>query len=208
MKLPALELRPLRLKVFKLVKVSSPYPQHPWLDISAGETISELCTRLAKAIAPDAENLSPYRIWRVGFVSENQEDIDFAASHLSTSEGKIVEENTKTLEQEGIESDDAFVVEFKQTSGWIVDVLKATPKTSPESSRPLFNSSDGFFNKMSTTLSPVTTPAQAFKPSFYDGLTSNTSKPASTALTVATNKSSTKPLEPGTLGLGNMSVVF
>ncbi|KAF8966337.1 hypothetical protein BDZ97DRAFT_1809088 [Flammula alnicola] len=206
-KLPALELRPLRLKVFRLVKAftSPSNPPHRWLTISAGETISDLCTKLAKAVSLGTETQSPYRVWKVGVVSEDQGEIDFLGSQLPTSDAKIVEEGEKTLEEEGVESDDAFVVEFKQADGWIAEPPKAIQKSAAfETPRPLFNSNDGFFNKMSTGISSSPTAAQTYKPSFYDGFTGSASKTASTALTLPNSKPLTKTLEPGTLGLGNM----
>ena len=182
---------------------------HPSIEISAGENISDLCAKLANAIAPGTETQSPYRIWRINLTSEDNDVINFLASQLSTSEASIIEESTKTLEEEGIESGDAFIVEFKQASGWVVDLPKATQKAAiSESSRPLFNSSENFFNKLSSSLSPVSTSTQAYKPTFYDGLSSTASKGASTALTVVSNKGLAKKLEAGTIGLGNMSVSF
>ena len=209
-KLPALELRPLRLKVFNLVKaLPNSNTPHPSIEISAGENISDLCAKLSNAIAPGTETQSPYRIWRINLTSEDNDVINFLASQLSTSEASIIEESTKTLEEEGIESGDAFIVEFKQASGWVVDLPKATQKAAiSESSRPLFNSSENFFNKLSSSLSPVSTSTQAYKPTFYDGLSSTASKGASTALTVVSNKGLAKKLEAGTIGLGNMSVSF
>ncbi|KDR80672.1 hypothetical protein GALMADRAFT_241045 [Galerina marginata CBS 339.88] len=201
-KLPALELRPLRLKVFRLVKssVNSTTP-HPWLTISAGETISKLCTELAGKVDQGGET-RPYRIWKVGISFEEVSEIEFLGSQLSASDAKIIEGSDKTLEEEGIESDDAFIVEFKQTEGWIVEVPKPvqTPSTI-EAPRPLFSSNEGFFNKMSSTFSPASSVAP-YKSSLYDGFGSS-SKTTSTALTLS-NKSISKTLEPGTLGLGNM----
>lgn len=199
--MPAIEFLPLRLKVFRLVKnsVDSTSTTHPWLTISAGETIGKLCSELASKVAPDAET-RPYRIWKPRTSFEDVAEVDFLGSQLLTSDAKIVEESDKTLEEEGIESDDAFIVEFKQPDGWIVELPKPI-STAFEPPRPLFNSSEGFFNKMSTSLSP-TTSVTPYKPAgLYDGFGS--SKAPSTALT-HTNKSITKALEPGTLGLGNM----
>ncbi|KAF9482583.1 cysteine proteinase [Pholiota conissans] len=205
-RLPSLELRPLRLKSFRLVKAftSTSNPPHPWVQISAGETISTLCGKLADSISPGSETRSPYRIWRIAEISEDQGETDFLGSQLLLSEGRIVEESTKTLEEEGIESDDAFVVEFKQANGWIVQAPKTPQKlTVVESSRPLFNSNEGFFNKMSATITPVTTTTATYKPSVYDGLTTTTLKSTSSALALA-SKASAKIIEVGTLGLGNM----
>jgi len=206
-KLPALELLPLRLKVFKLVKSLGPTnPPHPWVTISAGETIAELCTKLAAAVSPDKETRSPYRVWNLTTDVDDKSETEVLGSQLPAFGAKIIEESEKTLEEHGIESDDTFAVEFKQPDGWIADAPKAdqTKVFALESPRPLFNSNDAFFNRMSPLSSQR--PADTYVGmGLYDRLTSSTSRSPSTAVTVG-NKSLMKTLEPGTLGLGNMSV--
>jgi len=206
-KLPALELLPLRLKVFRLVKsLGSTNSSHPWVTISAGETIGELCTKLADAVSPDKETKSPYRVWNLKADLDDRTETEFLGSQLPTSDAKIVEESDKSLEEDGIVSDDAFVVEFKQPDGWIADAPKAvqTGVVALENSQPLFNSREGFFNRMST-LSPQRSANSYTRTVFSDRLTNSASRSTSTAMTVV-NKSFMKKLEPGTLGLGNMSV--
>lgn len=206
-KLPSLELLPLRLKVFKLVKsLGSTNPPHPWVTISAGETIAELCTKLAHAISPDTDTTSPYRVWNLTADVDDKTETEFLVSRLPASNAKIIEGSDKTLEEHGIESDDTFVVEFKQPDGWIVDAPKAdqTKAVALENFRPLFNSNEGFFNRMSPLSSQRSADSYGGM-GLYDRLTSSASRSPSTAVTVG-NKSLMKTLEPGTLGLGNMSV--
>ncbi|KAF8906237.1 hypothetical protein CPB84DRAFT_1844494 [Gymnopilus junonius] len=199
-KLPAIEFHPLRLKVFRLVKSSADQSStpHEWLTISAGETISRLCTDLASKVAPDTE-IRPYRVWTPGMSFEDVAEVEICGSQLLTSDAKIVEESDKTLEEEGVELDDPFIVEFKQPDGWIVELPKPVQTITTFEPRPLFNSSDGFFNKMSTNHVSATPSVSLYKPTgIY-----NSFKTTSTALALA-NKSITKTLESGTLGLGNM----
>uniref|UniRef100_A0A8H8CI78 ubiquitinyl hydrolase 1 n=1 Tax=Psilocybe cubensis TaxID=181762 RepID=A0A8H8CI78_PSICU len=170
---PALELRPLILKVYRLVaSPGTTHLPHHLLTISAGETISHLCSELASKVSSNGEVHRPYRVWQGGVRGE-QTEVDITPSQLLTSDAKIVEESEKTLEEEGIESDDVFIVEFKSADGWVVEVPKFAEKFSAiETPRPLFNSSEGFFNKMSNTLSPATstTATTAYKPATFDSL--------------------------------------
>lgn len=197
----------MRLKVFKLVKsLGSTNPPHPWVTISAGETIAKLCTKLADAVSPGKETRSPYRVWNLTADVDDKTETEFLGSQLSASDAKIIEESDKTLEEHGIESDDTFVVEFKQPDGWIADAPKTdqTRVAALENLRPLFNSNEGFFNKMSPLSSQRSADSYGGL-GLYDRLTSSASRSLSTAVTVG-NKSLVKTLEPGTLGLGNMSV--
>lgn len=204
-KQPTIELRPLRLKVFRLVKayVDHESTPHPYLTISAGETISALCSKLATTASTDGQISSPYRVWSLP--PDDSTRTEFLGSQLPLSNAKIIEENEKTLEEQGLESDDAFVVEFKQLDGWIVEAPKVVP-FGIESPPPLFQSTDGFFNKMSSTRSS-TSSTVPYKSTLYNAFPSSGSRSASTAVTFS-NKgiSNSKTMEPGTLGLGNMSV--
>lgn len=206
-----IELRPLHLKVFRLVKayVDHESTLHPYLTISAGETISSLCSQLAAAVLPDGQTSSPYRIWSLPSDDSTQTEFLWAellGSQLPLSQAKIIEESEQTLEEKELESDDAFVVEFKQSDGWIVEVPKAAP-LAIEAPPPVFRSNDGFFNKMSSTL-PSTSSMVPYKSTLYNAfsITSSTARsPSSTAVTLP-GKGISKAIDPGTLGLGNMSV--
>lgn len=195
-----LELHPLRLKVFRLVKSSAEGANTPhlWVTISAGESITALCSKLLHVVALTAEDV-PYRVWKIG--TNDSDGIEYLASQLSISDAKIIDASDKTLEEDGIESDDAFVVEFKQSDGWIVEAPKAILQPAP-----LFESADGFFNRMSSTFSPSSS-SLPYKNIFNTSEISS-SKTPSVSLTLSNgNKNFMKALEPGTLGLGNMSVI-
>jgi ubiquitin carboxyl-terminal hydrolase 4/11/15 len=196
-----IELHPLRLKVFRLVRSSSEGANtpHPWITISAGVTVTALCSALSKCVALTAQDL-PYRIWKIGIATNDSQEIEYPASRLPMSDAKILHSSDKTLEEEGIELDDAFVVEFKQPDGWIAEAPRSFLQPAP-----LFNSDEGFFNRMSTTSSPVSS-ATAYKGDYFNTTGTSVSKP-STALTLSNNKTFMRTLEPGTLGLGNMSVI-
>jgi len=203
---PTIEMQPLRLKVFKLVRgsVDAASPPHPWITISAGETIATLCTKVSAAVAPENSSV-PYRVWKIGIALEDSAQTEFLDSQLPNSDAKIVDESEKTLEADSIESDDAFVVEFKQPDGWIAEAPRAIQQpTAIEGPRPLFGSNDGFFDKLSTSLSPSTSTTST-RAGFYN-FSSSGSK-AFSSLTVGNNKGLMKTLEPGTLGLGNMLVL-
>jgi len=194
-----LELYPLRLKVFRLVKSSAEGANTPhlWVTISAGESITVLCSKLLHVVAWTSEDV-PYRVWKIG--TNDSDGIEYLASQLSISDAKIIDASDKTLEEDGIDSDDAFVVEFKQSDGWIAEAPKAILQPAP-----LFNSADGFFNRMSYTFSPSSSSLPYNN--IFNTSEISSSKTASVSLTLSNNnKNFTKALEPGSLGLGNMSV--
>ena len=199
----AIELCPLRLKVFRLVKayVDHQSTPHPYLTISAGDTISTLCSQLAATASLFGQTSSPYRIWSLP--SDDSTRAEFLGSQLPLSNAKIIEESEKTLEEVEIESDDAFVVEFKQSDGWIVEAPKAVP-LAIEAPPPIFQSTDGFFNKMSSARSS-TSSTVPYKSTLYNAFASSGSRSSSTAVTFS-GKGISKAMDPGTLGLGNMSV--
>lgn len=199
-----LELHPPRLRVQRLTKISrAPNPDgptHPYVVISSGETIKTLCDRLASAVSPDPSLKTPYRVWKVDGTEDDWKYDEFPESILPSTEKKLIEESSKTLEEEGIQSEDGFVVEFKQSDGWIVDLKEATKESLP-STTPLFQSGRGFFDRMGSSTSSTSTSFKATD-SFYDGLTN--SKGSSSSFSSSNSRGNLKTLEPGTLGLGNM----
>jgi len=170
--------------------------------ISAGEIITTLCSQLCQAAALTTTEDIPYRIWKLGATDNDPVGIEYPASQLPITDAKIIDSSEKTLEEVGIESDETFVVEFKQSDGWIAETPKLVLQPAP-----LFNSSEAFFNKMSTNITEHKSDF-FYNPShsFYT-IGSPFSKNPSVSLTLANNnKNFMKNLEPGTLGLGNMSV--
>jgi ubiquitin carboxyl-terminal hydrolase 4/11/15 len=144
-------------------------------------------------VALTAEDL-PYRIWKIGIALNDSQEIEYPVSQLPMSDAKILDASDKTLVEEAVELDDAFVVEFKQLDGWIAEAPRSLLQPAP-----VFNSDEGFFNRMvATTLSPVS--SAPYQGGHFSAPGTSLSKPSVTL----SNKSFMKTLEPGTLGLGNM----
>jgi len=191
-----LELHPPRFKVLLLTdgpaeKTDS--PSHKYVTLSARDTVKTLCNALAKAVSPTSGFMGPYRVWAI---DPSNDDVDFnykqyPALKLDTSVHKVVDQQSLQEIDDVYEPEYPFVVEFKGDHNWIIDV--ADDKKPPV---PLFNSNDGFFNKMSGN--SVARPSTA--------LTTFGSKSAITSATTgkSLNGGVGKAMEPGTLGLGNM----
>jgi len=112
----------------------------------------------------------------------------------------VLEESTKTLEEDGLDSGDGLVVEFKQHDGWILDEKGVTQQPQlPTVTVPLFNSNDGFFDKMSNAASS----SNDCSNNTLAALKTSPSKTSSTIL-LPNNTRNLRGSEPGTLGLGNM----
>lgn len=196
----SLELRPPSLKIFQLVDDSkSESSSYRNLVISAGETITTLKEQLVASLPPGLYKQTPYRMWKIEPVDDSWTSFNFPRSELASHQGKILEDGEKTLEEEGVQSGDCFVVDF--TPGPVTgsaQQVQPPPSTSSGQPVPLFNSKDGFFNRMakSTTASASTSVTKA--DDFYDSMLPSSSWKTTTQ--------KDKALEPGTLGLGNMSV--
>lgn len=156
-----------------------------------------LCTKLAEAVKTPEQTTAPYRIWRVEAEDEGWDCHEFPSDRVWPAKGKIIEESSKTLEEEDFEAGDGFVVEFKQSEGWILDDRGMQPQL-PAVTLPIFNSNDGFFNKMGTPSSSKNQSNETLTP-----LKSSQSKSLS-AVTVLNSARNMRDLEPGTLGLSNM----
>ncbi|KAF9460519.1 hypothetical protein BDZ94DRAFT_1265773 [Collybia nuda] len=193
-KITSIELRPPRLKVLRLVKGAETSQPFPYITVSSGDTIKTLCTKLAEAVSPNTKMKSSYRIWKIDILRDEWASLEFPAASLLESGGKLLEESDKTLEEEGVELDDAFVVEFEQANGWIADDPKIPPKPPitiagrPGVPAPIFKPGGGFFNQMGVNASSSST----------------TSVTGSSSDWKTTTSRKEKVIEPGTLGLGNM----
>ena len=197
-----MELRPPVLRVFRLVKAKSEDISLSRITVSAGETVKTLNTLLATAVVPEGKENAAHRVWKIDNVDDDWMSLEFPISQLTDSNGKILEDNAeKTLEEECVESDDCFVVEFKDESGWLSETIPAPPSTSGGRPEMLFKSSDGFFNRMpGTSTTSIASTSVARLDSGYGQSTSWKSSFSSI--------SKEKPIEPGTLGLGNMLVAY
>jgi ubiquitin carboxyl-terminal hydrolase 4/11/15 len=197
LKQTSLELRPPRLKALRLGQdANSKEMCFSYLTLSSGDTIKALCAKLVEAVAPDPEAKKSYRVWKIDNLEDDWAALEMTSSKLQSSGGKLLEEFDKTLEEADVESNDAFVVEFKQPNGWVVADSKPLPKPPitiagrPGVPAPLFKSNEGFFNRMGNNAS--------------SSATSSFTKVSDDWKTPMARKE--KIVEPGTLGLGNMCV--
>lgn len=167
--------------------------------------MTSLCKHLASLVShfPEGQDSPPYRIWRL----ENFDD-DHTALELSrqdfearATDVRVIEASSKMLEDEGVQTDDCFAVEFKKPSGWIVNEPPKPPITVPGRPgvpAPIFKSTEGFFNRMGTGTTRLSTTAVTSIMGTDDSYHS--------ALTPIGKWKKEKTLEPGTVGLGNMCV--
>lgn len=206
----SIELRPPSFKALRLEASASNLPRpYPSITVSLGETVKYLNAQLATAVTPVPEaQLPAYRVWKINPYDE-WNSIEISSSMLKSSYGIIFNDSEKTLEEEGLQSDDCFVVEFKQGESWIENldpVIPSPPSTvagRPTLAAPLFNSSEGFFNRMNINR------------------TNKSNTTASTSVTKIDDRSDSllpywktqasqkviKAIDPGILGLGNMLVL-
>ncbi|SJL03848.1 uncharacterized protein ARMOST_07205 [Armillaria ostoyae] len=199
----ALELQPPRLRVLRLAQTEVlpdlDAPSHPYVTLSTQDTIKTLCGRLAIVVAPESPvPLPEYRVWKVEPSGDDFNHPEYPLSEFNINRGTRVLPTEETLGEELIDTDDAFVVEFKRENGWLSDTpLKPNTTTvafEPEP-KPLFNSNDSFFNRMGNNhnMTVTTTKTRATVDDYY--VSSLPSKP---------NGRIHRTVEPGTLGLGNM----
>ncbi len=200
----SLELHPLRFKVLPLgYSLQAPRLQTPsfkWVTISSGETIAMLCTTLAEAVKTSEQVTVPYRIWNVEAEDDGWDHQEYPAYRVLLAEGKIIEEGSKTLGEESFQPGDGFVVEFKPPDGWILNSHGIQTRR-PTDTLPIFNSSDGFFNKLGIPSSSKNQSDESFTP-LKPTRTTRTSLSAVPILNNSTRNM--RDLEPGTLGLSNM----
>jgi ubiquitin carboxyl-terminal hydrolase 4/11/15 len=193
----SLELFPPHFLVAKLVPEGqethggTPYPP---LVLSSGETVATLHGKLADAILPNAQARPIVRVWSLLDSSNTHFESDRVTPQYLEGRMRLLDPKDITIEESGIESGDAFVVELMdQEQHWII-----VGKTNvPPKGFPLFNSSDGFFNRMSSA-----------SPSATRMITAQTALKKAMGLPRSTTSlsSALKPIVPGTLGLGNMYV--
>ncbi|KAF7356342.1 hypothetical protein MVEN_00966500 [Mycena venus] len=190
---PTVELYPLRLIAMRMLQVptttTDPSPPKS-LSISCASTAFTLNKSIVALMRPHSvPETTPFRVWKVNAPPSSGFDSDeFAVDDFGTYECENVDGGDKTLEQLGIMQGDAFVVEFKAPS-WLVDAPPQPLEPAPPV--PLFASGTGFFDRLGLTGNKsAKPPARSTNSGARPGLFSSTS--------------TTKTLEPGTLGLGNM----
>ncbi|KXN92430.1 Ubiquitin carboxyl-terminal hydrolase 4 [Leucoagaricus sp. SymC.cos] len=201
---PTLELQPPRFKVLPLSNPRSavrvPEPPCKLVDVSSSETMTMLCTMVSGVVASAQQITVPYRLWLVNPNDEGWECNAFPAERVWPANGKVLEESMKSIEEEGLANGDGLVVEFKQQDSWILDAKGMHEQQQlPTVSVPLFNSKDGFFNRMGNV-------ASSSKNKSSDSLSPFKTPPPKSSSTVSLfgNSRNLRTLEPGTLGLTNM----
>jgi ubiquitin carboxyl-terminal hydrolase 4/11/15 len=162
--------------------------------------------------AVTARSNVPHRIWKI-------EPGEFLGSHFPVSKlaswgAELVSEGTdKTVEDNMIESDDPFVVEFQEDGAWIADASQVVRAPPPPPSAvhvppPLFSNDNDFFSRLSNQRMSAFQNTQPFRtPSPSRRGSSSKAKESSVApfKSFGFSKGSSKIIqEPGTLGLGNM----
>ncbi|KAG6908782.1 hypothetical protein DXG01_003311 [Tephrocybe rancida] len=194
----SLELHPPVVKVFQLAKEKTDTVPYRRITVSAGETLKSFNSLLVNALAREGQENTASRVWKIysDSIDDDWTSLVFPSSLLTNSNAKILEGSAeKTVEEEAVDSDDCFVVEFKDESGWLGDLVLPPPSTVSGRPGPLFNSKDGFFDRMSKPSSSTTASTSVTRVDNGYSLSTPSWK---------SNLSKEKALEPGTLGLGNM----
>ena len=211
MKEPTLELRPPKFSVFLLSPSSIPGQSTPpqEVTVSSTDTVTHAREAFAKAISTQKAAKGQYRVWRIPPQAKSTELL-FPAERLRTSGATELGTSEATVEDEFVDSGEAFVVEFMDRNEWIVNPSEFTsqpngtlpqstppPPPPPTQPAPLFNSSPDFFTQLQQKSPPAvsTTAVSPFKP----GAVTSINKPSTSARARTAQ-------EPGTLGLGNMLV--
>ncbi|KAG2113122.1 uncharacterized protein F5147DRAFT_62881 [Suillus discolor] len=208
----ALELRPPRLKVLVLKDLGPDAdiagPAHAYVTVSIKDPMKTLFKALVSAVT--ALSNVPYRIWKI-------EPGEFSGSHFPASKlaswgAELVSEGTdKTVEDNMIEPEDPFVVEFQENGAWIVDasqVVRAPPPSAVHVPPPHYSNDNDFFSRLSNQRTSAFQNSQHFRtPSPSRRGSSSKAKESSVTpfKSFGFSKGSSKIIqEPGTLGLGNM----
>lgn len=204
-----MELHPPKFYIFRLTKedeVDEAYISSPsetslpaTITLSAHATLKDLHRESVSILHTGiASNLPQSRLWRLNESSASHLSRQLPVSKFSAIELLDITINgSKTLEEALFQSQDSFALEFQDitTREWLVKT--EIEETTPE---PLFKSNDAFFNRMSGASS-----SSLFSNSQSNG---DVRAEVNEKLSVVSKKEKPKEkwIEPGTLGLGNMSV--
>ncbi|KAF7308282.1 hypothetical protein HMN09_00676200 [Mycena chlorophos] len=185
----SVELYPLRLTVLRMVDTPTTTESDPAIVVvSVTATVEAASKLIAAAVRPPGmPETAPRRVWRANKTPAGGFDsVEFPLNDYAAHELEILESGPRALEEVGIGMGDVFVVEFKTSLGWLAPMPEA--QLPPLEPAPLFNSGEGFFQRMGPQ--PRQTSSYSIAP-YFKSSSSYTGPVA-------------KPIEPGTLGLGNM----
>ncbi|THH21501.1 hypothetical protein EW146_g63 [Bondarzewia mesenterica] len=215
-----LELQPPRLRVFRLTDApnstaSSSSRDKIFINESITASVRDLIKDLATAVG--STSTEDHRVWKVdaGDTDGSEYPSGFIISSFRDDEkisSEILEPSDRTLEDELIESTDAFAVEFAKNGKWLIS-LPIDKKTTAVSALdvappPLFSHDSDFFSRLGQSSTSTSTAVV----SSISGTVSSSSiqassvllKPAAPISVSSTNRRKQQSQAPGTLGLGNM----
>ncbi len=206
----SLELRPPKFSVHLLVLSSVPGQSIAPLEVTVSSTdkVADARRAFAEAAAPHKASTAQYRVWRIPSQAASLERL-FPADTLRTCGATELVPAETMVEDEFVDSGEAFVVEFMTMGQWLVDASEiavttngATSQTAPQpppppptQPAPLFGSGTDFFSKLQQK-SPPATAVSPFKPN----APASTNKPGTSTRSKVLH-------DPGTMGLGNMLVL-
>ncbi|KIL69318.1 hypothetical protein M378DRAFT_184496 [Amanita muscaria Koide BX008] len=191
----SLELYPPHFQVARLVHEGSQSPPatapYPPVILSSGESVATLHGKLADVVLPNTQNRPIFRVWCLEQALDRSFDSPQVTSQFLSEKSRIFQPTNVTLEEAGIQTGDSFVVEFTDERGaWIMD----TTGSSKPKDEPLFNSQEGFFNRMSSSTYGTRHTSQQ---TMMKALGTIAPRPS-------THSAAFRKIEPGTVGLVNM----
>ena len=209
----SLELHPPRLMVHVLTNKTVPGVTIPprVITVSTNDTIEQLYEVVLSSLpAPSSRQR---RIWKLSESDTSWEQLSYSPDQLKQRGAVVLEPTRHTIDEKLVMTGDALVVEFQEDNDWVVNLSdipqQPTRDTVSESqstvthSTPKRFSENGFLDLMQKNNAPT--------------VSNVTSSPAKPVLSNASNRvgsssvvtrSKGGAMEPGTLGLGNMSVVL
>lgn len=194
---PFLEVHPLSLLVYRAVKDAMPIlPTSPsTVTLSETDTLRTLCDKVADSVRTPPRANSSYHIWWLQDVPEDVRDkwhVQVKLAEFKDYDRKAIEPSDKPLADESIQTGDAFMVEFEINGQWLLS-------TSPA---PLFNG-PGFFDQRGSSSSTSST-SKALVPSSNSFSSHSWNNTSSGSSSFKPARIISAPIEPGTLGLGNL----
>ena len=220
----ALELHPPRLRVFRVTddpQCSTPLATRDktFIYASSAMQIKYLLKNLADAVEPNSTE--EYRVWKVD--PEDKDGSEFPSGAIIQNlrdeaeiHFEILKSSDRLLEDELIQNEEAFAVEFVKNGKWLISPPTNRPSAAENAvlshvPLPLFSQETSFFNRMGQSSTSETASTPSFASTMLSGVLtaqgmsvpSTLVKPVST-VAFPLNRRKQQSREPGTLGLGNM----
>ncbi|KAH9940921.1 cysteine proteinase [Epithele typhae] len=191
----ALELCPPSFNIHIISTSSIPGQALPptTVTVSSADKVSNACRAFAEAMDASKAEGGQYRVWRIPS-STTLNSIFIPVDAFRKSGVMLLNGEEGVVEDEFVDSGEAFAVEFMSSGNWLVDAsnfgppppapVSVLPLTQTAQPAPLFKPSSDFVSKLEQRTLPTVsvTATSPFKP----------------------NAVAHKAQEPGTMGLGNM----